>query len=70
MVVNDTTVDLPYGAIIHSINGEPIDTLMKSVDRDYQETFAQRQMEFPFSIMYLIREGICRKLCNEILLAY
>ena len=57
MVVNDTTVDLPYGAIIHSINGEPIDTLMKSVDSDYQETFAQRQMEFQFSIMYLIREG-------------
>ncbi|MGY8977532.1 MAG: S41 family peptidase [Cytophagales bacterium] len=57
MVVNDTTVDLPYGAIIHSINGEPIDTLMKSVDRDYQETFAQRQMEFQFSIMYLIRKG-------------
>lgn len=56
VVVNATGLSLPYGSIIHAINGEPMDSVMRSLSRDYN-TFSKRRNETQFSIMYLIKKG-------------
>lgn len=59
VVVKSETVELPYGAIITSINDQPIDTIVDTLIRE-RSTSSLKNLENSFDIFYLIKYGIAK----------
>lgn len=56
VVVNSAKFEIPFGSILKSINGEPVDSLKKSLGWT-ADSFDQRHLENQFSLVYLINKG-------------
>lgn len=57
MYVNNSNSEIAYGARIYSINDIPVDSLLRSLVRNFDDTYSKRNLERQFSILYLIIEG-------------
>lgn len=57
VLVNSEDAAIPFGSVLHSINGVPMDTLFKSFTRKYEDTFIQKRLESTFSFIYLLKKG-------------
>jgi len=57
LVVNMDHPDIPYGCIIHAINGEPIDEVLQSLSQEL-DTYSKREVLEPqFPILFRIKKG-------------
>lgn len=57
VLVNTKESSIPFGMQIHSINGRAIDSLLRTMAKDYDNNFSKRRLEKQFSIMFLIKYG-------------
>lgn len=58
LIVNHERVQIPFGSIISEINGMPVTTILDELTKEERSTFALRNLEQSFDVLFLIKYGV------------